>query len=100
MSTDLKAKAGLEDVVATTSAICFIDGDRGILSYRGYDIHDLARPAHTLLLGAGIPICEHLTHLRNVPREGGFLHAVPIAWRGGATFPVRAYVMVDYNSSV
>ena len=37
------AKAGLEDVVATTSAICFIDGDRGILSYRGYDIHDLAR---------------------------------------------------------
>jgi len=41
--TDLKTKAGLEDVVATSSAICFIDGDRGILSYRGYDIHDLAR---------------------------------------------------------
>jgi citrate synthase len=37
------AKAGLEDVVATSSAICFIDGDRGILSYRGHDIHDLAR---------------------------------------------------------
>jgi 2-methylcitrate synthase len=37
------AKAGLEDVVATSSAICYIDGDRGILSYRGYDIHDLAR---------------------------------------------------------
>jgi citrate synthase len=37
------AKPGLEDVVATSSAICFIDGDRGILSYRGYDIHDLAR---------------------------------------------------------
>jgi citrate synthase len=41
--TDIKAKAGLEDVVATDSAICFIDGDRGVLSYRGYDIHDLAR---------------------------------------------------------
>ena len=37
------AKAGLEDVVATSSSICYIDGDRGILSYRGYDIHDLAR---------------------------------------------------------
>jgi citrate synthase len=37
------SKAGLEDVVATSSAICYIDGDRGILSYRGYDIHDLAR---------------------------------------------------------
>ena len=42
---DVKAKAGLEDVVATASSICFIDGDRGVLSYRGYDIHDLARHA-------------------------------------------------------
>jgi citrate synthase len=42
---DVKAKAGLEDVVATESSICFIDGDRGVLSYRGYDIHDLARHA-------------------------------------------------------
>jgi citrate synthase len=41
--SDAKAKGGLEDVVATDSAICFIDGDRGVLSYRGYDIHDLAR---------------------------------------------------------
>ncbi|HXG87146.1 MAG TPA: citrate synthase [Vicinamibacterales bacterium] len=36
-------KAGLEDVVATSSSICFLDGDRGVLAYRGYDIHDLAR---------------------------------------------------------
>ena len=42
---DVTAKAGLEDVVATESSICFIDGDRGVLSYRGYDIHDLARHA-------------------------------------------------------
>ncbi len=40
---DVKAKAGLEDIVATDSSICFIDGDRGVLSYCGYDIHDLAR---------------------------------------------------------
>ena len=39
------AKAGLEDVVATSSGICFIDGARGILAYRGYDIHDLATHA-------------------------------------------------------
>jgi citrate synthase len=39
---DLKAKAGLEDVVAGESSICFIDGDRGVLAYHGYDIHDLA----------------------------------------------------------
>ncbi len=35
-------KAGLEDVVAGESSICYIDGDKGILSYRGYNIHELA----------------------------------------------------------
>jgi short subunit dehydrogenase-like uncharacterized protein len=42
-SAETKSKAGLEDVVATSSALCFLDGDRGVLAYRGYDIHDLAR---------------------------------------------------------
>jgi citrate synthase len=40
-----KPKGGLEDVVATTSAICYLDGDRGVLAYCGYDIHDLAQQA-------------------------------------------------------
>jgi citrate synthase len=40
-----KAKGGLEDVVATSSAICYLDGDRGVLAYCGYDIHDLAKHA-------------------------------------------------------
>jgi citrate synthase len=43
MTTEAKPKAGLEDVVAATSAICYLDGDRGVLAYFGYDIHDLAR---------------------------------------------------------
>ncbi len=45
MTTAAKPKAGLEDIVATSSAICFLDGDRGVLAYCGYDIHDLARHA-------------------------------------------------------
>jgi 2-methylcitrate synthase len=45
MSADEKPKAGLEDVVAATSSICYLDGDRGVLAYFGYDIHDLARGA-------------------------------------------------------
>src|SRR3954468_22271727 len=45
MTTDAKPKAGLEDVVAASSAICYLDGDRGVLAYYGYDIHDLARGA-------------------------------------------------------
>src|SRR3954453_4316200 len=45
MDTAAKPKAGLEDTVATSSAICYLDGDRGVLAYCGYDIHDLARHA-------------------------------------------------------
>jgi len=44
-ATETKAKGGLEDVVATSSAICYLDGDRGVLAYCGYDIHDLAKSA-------------------------------------------------------
>jgi citrate synthase len=40
--TEVTLKEGLEDVVATDSAICYLDGERGILSYRGIDIHELA----------------------------------------------------------
>jgi len=40
--TGLHAPKGLEGVVATTSSICYIDGEQGVLAYRGYDIHDLA----------------------------------------------------------
>jgi citrate synthase len=40
--TTTSAPKGLEGVVATTSSICYIDGDRGVLAYRGIDIHELA----------------------------------------------------------
>jgi citrate synthase len=42
---EAKPKAGLEDVVAATSSICYLDGGRGVLAYYGYDIHDLAKGA-------------------------------------------------------
>jgi citrate synthase len=45
VTTAAKGKAGLEDVVATSSAICYLDGARGVLAYCGHDIHDLARSA-------------------------------------------------------
>jgi len=45
MTTAAKPKAGLEDMVATSSAICYLDGERGVLAYCGYDIHDLATHA-------------------------------------------------------
>ena len=66
----------------------------GIDSLNIDDMADMSRPAHTILLRAGIPICEHMTNLAELHASGGHLHAVPIAWRGGATFPVRAYVQL------
>jgi citrate synthase len=45
MTTERTFKAGLEDVVAGTSGICYLDGDTGVLAYQGHDIHDLARGA-------------------------------------------------------
>ena len=38
-------KKGLEGVIVTSSAICYLDGARGVLAYAGYDIHDLAKHA-------------------------------------------------------
>ncbi|MEZ5354297.1 MAG: cyclase family protein [Bryobacteraceae bacterium] len=66
----------------------------GIDSLNVDNIEESARPAHTILLGAGTPICEHMTNLAALPDEGAILHAVPIAWRGGASFPVRAYAIL------
>ena len=41
-TTSMHAPKGLEGVVATTSSICYIDGEQGVLAYRGIDIHELA----------------------------------------------------------
>ncbi len=80
-------RAACELLVAGGAAIVGID------SLNVDDTADLARPAHTVLLGAGVPVLEHLTDLDALEGVAGFLHAVPIAWVGGATFPVRAYVV-------
>ncbi|MEV7009379.1 cyclase family protein [Streptosporangium sp. NPDC051022] len=53
------------------------------------------RPAHTLLLGAGIPIVEHMTGLAALPETGFRLHAAPLMVKGMGTFPVRAYAVLD-----
>ena len=53
-----------------------------------------ARPVHTRLLGAGIPICEHMTGLERLPDAGFRFSAVPPKVRGMGTFPVRAYAVL------
>jgi citrate synthase len=83
-------QAGLEGIVAAESSICFIDGDRGILSYQGYNIHVLAENATFeeviyLLWHGRLPKKSELDELkadlvryRPIPREvANFLGTVP-----------------------
>lgn len=65
----------------------------GIDSYNIDDTGDLARPVHSILLGAGIPICEHMTGLAALPPSGARFFAVPVKVRGMGTFPVRAFAI-------
>jgi kynurenine formamidase len=52
------------------------------------------RPAHSILLGAGIPVVEHLTGLGQLPPAGFLFSAAPVPVEACATFPVRAYASV------
>jgi kynurenine formamidase len=52
------------------------------------------RPAHSILLAAGIPIVEHLTRLADLPPTGARFTAAPPRVAGFSTFPVRAYAAV------
>jgi len=66
----------------------------GIDSLNIDDAADGARPAHSLLLAAGIPIVEHLCGLQQL-RDGGFrFFAAPVKVRGMGSFPVRAFALV------
>jgi arylformamidase len=66
----------------------------GIDSYNIDDIADLRRPVHTALLGAGVPIVEHLTGLDGLPDTDFRFYAVPPKVRGFGTFPVRAFAEI------
>jgi len=67
----------------------------GIDSYNIDDTGDLSRPAHTVLLGTGIPIVEHMCNLGELPESGFKFFAVPVKIKGMGTFPVRAFAIID-----
>ncbi|HEX8214114.1 MAG TPA: cyclase family protein [Allosphingosinicella sp.] len=67
----------------------------GIDSHNIDDTAARARPVHTILLGAGILICEHMTNLAALPDNGFRFSAVPPRISGMGTFPVRAFAELD-----
>ena len=67
----------------------------GVDTYNIDDTADGRRPVHTILLGADIPIVEHMTGLSHLPDNGFRFYAVPVKVKGFGTFPVRAFAVVE-----
>ena len=67
----------------------------GIDSYNIDDTSGGARPVHTILLGADIPIVEHMCNLESLPDKGYRFYAVPAKVKAFGTFPVRAFAALD-----
>ncbi len=82
-------RAAAQQLVAAGAALVGID------SLNIDDDTDPIRPVHTILLGAGIPVVEHLCNLGDLPDDGFRFLAVPVKVRGMGSFPVRAFGMVE-----
>lgn len=65
----------------------------GIDSHNIDDTSGRSRPVHTILLGAGTLICEHMTNLAALPDSGFAFTAAPPRIAGMGTFPVRAFAL-------
>jgi len=80
--------------LSEASARILIEGGAILVGIDSYNIDSVAngsRPVHTLLLGHGIPIIEHMCSLDEVPDSGALITAAPVAVRGMGSFPVRAF---------
>ena len=94
-----RTDAYYEDHPFLTEAAARLLAERGA-TLVGIDSHNIddtripRRPVHTILLGAGILICEHMTNLAALPASGFRFTAAPPKIAGMGTFPVRAFAEV------
>jgi arylformamidase len=83
--------------LSVAAALRLVDGGAAVVGIDSLNIDAITgpdgqgRPVHTALLGAGIPIVEHLTNLAALPRDGFLFTAVPPKIAGMGTFTVRAH---------
>ena len=82
-------RGAAEHLVAAGAALVGID------SLNIDDAADGARPVHSILLAAGIPIVEHLCSLDELPNAGFRFYAVPPRVKGMGSFPVRAFAVLE-----
>ncbi len=87
--------SGNDPFLTRAAAEALRDAGAAVVGIDGLNIDamtDMERPVHTVLLGAGIPIVEHMTGLAAVP-DGAAFYAVPPPIEGMGTFPVRAFAV-------
>jgi arylformamidase len=80
------------------AAQALIEGGAAFVGIDSHNIDDTrgrARPVHSLLLGAEIPIGEHMTGLEQLPDRGFRFTAAPPKIKGMGTFPVRAFAVLN-----
>ena len=80
------------------AAQCLVEAGAAFVGIDTFNIDDTGdgtRPAHTILLGSRIPICEHMCGLESLPASGFRFHAAPVKVKAFGTFPVRAYAVLD-----
>ncbi|HKO61724.1 MAG TPA: cyclase family protein [Pyrinomonadaceae bacterium] len=88
---------GMHPFVTTEAATYLAEHGAAVVGIDSYNIDDTAdasRPAHSILLGAGIPIVEHMRNLAAVPDDGFKFFAVPVKVKAFGTFPVRAFALI------
>ena len=84
--------------LTAAAAQLLIEGGAAFVGIDSHNIDDTShprRPVHSLLLGAEIPIGEHMTGLEQLPGQGFRFSAVPPKVRGMGTFPVRAFAVLQ-----
>ena len=88
---------GKHPFLTADAAERLVRAEAALVGIDSYNIDDTAggnRPAHSILLAAGIPIVEHLCGLRELPNSGFRFFAVPVKVKNFGTFPVRAFAIV------
>jgi arylformamidase len=83
------------------AAICLKDKGVQLVGIDSHNIDDTSsdsRPVHTILLGAGILIVEHLCNLSSISDEDFIFSAIPPKFKGVGTFPVRAMARLHYSN--
>ena len=90
--------AGGHPHLTASTATALVTAGVAVVGIDSFNIDSTAgggRPAHSILLAAGIPIVEHLCELHALPQDGFRFFAVPPRFEGVATFPVRAFALLD-----